>query len=300
MRALHRGPRALVLLVDGWGFDDLLVQYHPHYYVRGGWWSRLLSYLSWAALVRLRRVSFVVHELDDPRPAELGRRGRVEFLVEEAVRRSFWKRARRVVFLSAWQRDQFLDRFPYGRRRTLALAAHGELFAPAARASKAEARSRLGLDPDRVLVLMIGFISPRQPDKGYAQALTAVQEAGDPAIDLYIVGSPIREHPEVDELLQTLRRAASTSSQVHLDERWLSDPEFDLWVLAADAVLLPYRESASSGVAARARMLGTRIISSGVGGLAEQLGPGDLIAETNRDLVAALRDVAAARSGPDA
>jgi hypothetical protein len=47
-------------------------------------------------------------------------------------------------------------------------------------------------------------------------------------------------------------------------------------------------------------MLGTRIISSGVGGLAEQLGPGDLIAETNRDLVAALRDVAAARSGPDA
>jgi hypothetical protein len=84
-RALHRGLRALKLVADARGFDDVLVHYHPHYYVRGGWTSRLLSYATWAALVRLRRLSFVMHEQDDLRPAELGRRGRLEYWVEEGV-----------------------------------------------------------------------------------------------------------------------------------------------------------------------------------------------------------------------
>ena len=131
-RALHNGVRALKLLVDARGFDDLLVQYHPHYYVRGGWASRVASYLTWALLVRLRPVSFVVHELDDPRPEELGRRGRLQFRVEEGVRRFFWKRAARIVFLSAWQRDRFVARYPVGRRRVMQLAAHGALFSSAA------------------------------------------------------------------------------------------------------------------------------------------------------------------------
>src|SRR5438445_11820706 len=35
LRALHSGLRALKLLLDARGCDDILVQYHPHYYVRG-------------------------------------------------------------------------------------------------------------------------------------------------------------------------------------------------------------------------------------------------------------------------
>jgi hypothetical protein len=118
-RALHRGLRALKLLPDAHGFEDILVQYHPHYYVRGGWLARVASYVSWAALVRLRDVTFVVHEIDDPRAEPVGRRGRAQFAVEEAVRRVFWARAARLAFLSAWQRDRFLARFPAGRRREL-------------------------------------------------------------------------------------------------------------------------------------------------------------------------------------
>lgn len=291
-RALHRGIGALKLLADAQGFADLLVQYHPHYYVRGGWSRRMLSYASWALLVRLRSVAFVVHELDDPLPVEVGRRGRLEFRMEEALRRFFWRRAARVVFLSEWQRDQFVKRFPHGPDRVVAVAGHGDLFAPAAQATRAEARSRLGLDPDRTLVAMIGFLSPNRPDKGYDRALDALAEAGDEGIDLHIVGSPIRQHRDVDALIAWLRAQASASPQVHLHERWLSDEEFDLWILAADAVLLPYRESASSGVAARARMLGTTIVTSGVGGLREQVGPRDLVADSIPALAAALRLVA--------
>lgn len=292
-RALHRGAGALKLLADAHGFADVLVQYHPHYYVRGSWFRRMLSYSSWAVLVRLRKVCFVVHELDDPRPVELGRRGRLEFRLEERLRGFFWRRAARVVFLSDWQRDRFLERYPKGRGRTLSVAAHGELFQPAAQASRSEARARLGLDLDRVVVAMVGFLSPSRPDKGYDLALDALAEAGDPGIELHIAGSPIREHPEVGRLIAWLRAQASASPAVHLHERWLSDEEFDLWILAADAVLLPYRESASSGVAARARMLGTTIVTSGAGGLREQLRPEDLVADSVPALAAALRQVAA-------
>jgi glycosyltransferase involved in cell wall biosynthesis len=292
--ALHTGLRALKLLAEAHRGDDVLVQYHPHYYVRGAWASRVACYLSWALLVRLRRVSFVVHELDDPRPAELGRRGRAQFALEEAVRRLFWRRAARAVFLSDWQRGRFAQRYPRGSRgRTLQVAEHGAMFTPATSAGSREvARSRLRVDAHRVLLLMIGFLSPSNPDKGYARALRALELAGDERVDLHIVGSPIRQHTEVDRLVETLRQAAASSPQVHLHVTFCTDEEFDLWILAADAVLLPYREAASSGVAARARMLGTRIVTSGAGGLAEQLGPEDITAETDGELAAAIRRVA--------
>lgn len=296
-RALHRGPRALKLLLDAAGSSDILVQYHPHYYMRGPWASRMAGYASWALLVRLRRTSFIVHELDDSRPAEVGRRGVIEFWLEERLRRHFWRGASHLVFLSAWQRGRFLERYPDVRRESLSVTSHS-VFTPAARASRAEARRRLGLPRDRVLALMIGFISPGRPDKGYDLALDALARAADPCIDLRIVGSPIREHPEVDALLRRLRQVAAGSQQVHLVERWLTDEEFDLWILAADAVLLPYRESASSGVAERARMLGRRIITTGVGGLAEQLRPDDLLAEDADALSAALRRLVSDAAGP--
>jgi glycosyltransferase involved in cell wall biosynthesis len=290
--ALHRGVRALRLLPEARRCDDVLVHYHPDYYVRGGWASRLLSYASWALLVRLRRTSFVVHELDPPRAAEIGRRGRLQFAVEEGARRWFWKRAARAVFLSDWQRDRFAERFPAGPRRVLQVADHAAVFTAAARGSRGEARRRLGLAQDRVICLMIGFLSPSRPDKGYERALLALSGAADARVELHIVGSPIRQHTEVDELIESLRSTERSRPDVHLQLRWLSDEEFDLWILAADAVLLPYREAASSGVAARAHVLGTRIVTSGAGGLSEQLGPRDIVAETDADLAAAIRRVA--------
>jgi glycosyltransferase involved in cell wall biosynthesis len=150
---------------------------------------------------------------------------------------------------------------------------------------------------------MIGFLSPSRPDKGYDRALEALHAAGDARVDLHIVGSPIREHPDVDALIDSLRAAEAASSQVQLHQRWLTDEEFDRWIIAADAVLLPYRESASSGVAERARMLGTRILTSGAGGLSEQLGPRDLLADGQTAFSRAIRQVAddaaaGHRSGP--
>ena len=79
-------------------------------------------------------------------------------------------------------------------------------------------------------------------------------------------------------------------------ERLVDAGEFDLWLLAADAVVLPYRAIASSSVAARARMLGRPIIATRVGGLPEQLGPGDVLVDSDAELERALSDLVGRRA----
>jgi hypothetical protein len=101
--------------------------------------------------------------------------------------------------------------------------------------------------------------------------------------------------PDVLEHVELLRRAADETPAVHLHEAYVADHEFDLWIRAADAVVTAYRTAASSGVVERAHLLGTTLITSGAGGIAEQAAPGDLRFEDEETLVAAIRVVAGRR-----
>ena len=258
-RELHRGPRALWLLRDAGRDDDVVVHWHPHYYIRGRAPARIASYASWGLLGLRRRVTVVEHEPDPPSGGRF----------EEAVRRWAWRRAQRVVVHSDWARDRHEQRYGVAPRQELVVVGHGEFFATSLDDTRAEARERLGLPSDRVVLLMIGFLSSDTPDKGYDRAIAALGAAGAPALELHIVGSPIRESPDTDRLVASLR--------------------------AADVVLTPYRTSSSSGVAARAHLLGTPVITSDVGGLVEQAGPGDVVVHDDVELARAIRSLAAAR-----
>jgi glycosyltransferase involved in cell wall biosynthesis len=255
-----------------------VVHYHPHYYVRGGALARIGAHVSWALLSRCRRVVFVAHE---PDPAAGSR-------LEEAVRRWAWRRAPRVIFHSAWERERHRARFGQGRDQDLAVTGHGEFFATAVAAGREEARAALGLGAEPTILLMIGFLSAADPDKGYDRAIEAVRAVDDPRLQLHIVGSPIREGAGVDALLDALR-AAADGDRIVLHEQFVDDDAFDLWVRAADAVLTPYRTASSSGVIARARLLGTRVITSDAGGLAEQAGAGDIVVADDEGLREAVR-----------
>jgi glycosyltransferase involved in cell wall biosynthesis len=286
-RPLYRGIRALWLLRDARRRDDVLLHYHPEYYVRGDRAARVASYLSWGVLALLRRVVLVSHE-PDPRTGRL----------EEAVRRWAWRRVHRVVFHSEWELERWLKRYGRARRQAHSVVAHGDFFATAVSASRAEARSRLGLPYDRVILLMIGYLSVVFPDKGYDRVIAALDAAGDPAVDLHIVGSPIRPGPEVDALIEWLRAVARDSPHVFLHEEYVDHDDFDLWIRAADAVVTAYRTASSSSVVARARLLGTPVIISAVGGLAEQAGPGDMVVLDDDELLAAIRAVAHGSGAP--
>jgi glycosyltransferase involved in cell wall biosynthesis len=74
---------------------------------------------------------------------------------------------------------------------------------------------------------------------------------------------------------------------VDLIDRFVPDDEFDAWIAAADAVVLPYRRAWSSGVLARAQAIGTPALVSAVGGLADQASARDIVFSTDDELTRA-------------
>ena len=268
--------------------DDVLVEYHPSYFQIGGWISRLVSCASLAVVARATPTTWVVHEPDDALPAEIGRRGRLQYRVEEWVRRRFWSGARRLVFHTAWEREAFGRRFP-ARGRDEQVVTHGNFYATsAAEISREAARERLGLAEDRAILACVGFLSPH---KGVDDVVHAMGEAGVRAAELHVVGEPICDYPHVLAHVEELRGLVARTPGVTLHEGYVDDEEFDLWIRAADAVVLGYRSAASSAVAARARLLGTPMVTTGTGGLAEQLGDGDRRYSSHDELVAIIRQL---------
>jgi hypothetical protein len=98
---LRGGMRILRLLRVAGREDDVVIQWHPHFFVGGNALSRVVLHLAFAALFRRRRVSVVVHEpYDPPRPrGALGRAGRA---VQEWARRICWRSPVRLIFHTHW------------------------------------------------------------------------------------------------------------------------------------------------------------------------------------------------------
>ena len=281
--------RPLRLLRYARGHDDVLVHYHPSYFLMGGWTSRLASYSALALVARVTPATWVIHEPDDELPDPIGRRGKIEYRVEEWLRRRFWSGARRLVFHTRWELDYFRERFP-GRARDERVVTHGAFFTSTASAvSRSEARRRLGLPVDRTLLLSIGFLSPH---KGVDRVIQAFEEADVDGVDLRVVGHPICDYPHVLAHVDDLRAQAAATPNVELREEYVSDEDFDIWIRAADAVIAGYASAASSSVVARTHLLGTPLIASTVGGLVEQARNGDLHFASQAELTAIVRDVA--------
>lgn len=287
VRLLAGFTRPLWILVAARGVDDVVVMYIPTYFQRGTTISRAVSLLSLWVVSRLRRATFVLHEPDLPLPEHATPRERRAFRFLERVRRFLWSRAR-LVFHTEWERQRFVARYPgrWGRVERLApqAAYSTSIVVPAA-----QARAGLGLPDGRVIVLMIGFLSPH---KRFDRGIAAAAESGRDDLDLHIVGSPISDWPEVEECVADLRERAAGAKNVYLHEQFVSDDDFDMWIRAADAVLVPYGTASSSAVVARAQLLGTRVIASGAGGIAEQLGDSDIAFGDDAELRAALSSLA--------
>lgn len=152
---------------------------------------------------------------------------------------------------------------------------HGHNFVPAVACTSAEAKAELGLPADEFVFLSIGFL---QHHKGFDRAVEAFTMADLPRASLHIVGSGRVDHPDIGRYVSSLERICARTPAVELHNRYVSDDQFDLWLTAADAVVLPYREIWSSGVVERARLFEKPIIASDLEQLQDQLAFGGGVA----------------------
>lgn len=74
----------------------------------------------------------------------------------------------------------------------------------------------------------------------------------------------------------TMRRVESSPvrDRIRVEDRYVSEPDMDLWLAACDAAVLPYRAISGSGIAARAIGAGRPMAAAAIGGLKDAVVPG--------------------------
>jgi glycosyltransferase involved in cell wall biosynthesis len=138
------------------------------------------------------------------------------------------------------------------------------------------------------VLLSIGFL---QPNKGFDRAIRAYGVVAPEGARLYVVGSVWREDEASVQHLAELRRLAAGTPGVELRDSYVDDEDFDRWIVASDALILPYRHGWSSNVMERGLLYDRPVVMSRVGGMAEQGAdrPGVTLVADDAELAEALR-----------
>ena len=182
--------------------------------------------------------------------------------------------------------------------RTIApveLIAHGKDFVARTRVTRDEARRSLGVPPDAFVFLSIGFI---QRHKGFDRAVRAFERIRAEHARLYVVGDVRIDHPEVATYRDQLDRLIATTAGAERRAGYVSDEEFDRWLVAADRLVLPYREIWSSSVIERAALFDLPVIVTRVGGLADQSKEGTVVVDDDDQLAQAMAAAAGTTLAP--
>jgi glycosyltransferase involved in cell wall biosynthesis len=167
------------------------------------------------------------------------------------------------------------------RRSKVSVMPQPKVLLPEATSSPSDLRARYELGDARIL-LAFGFIHADKGLDDLIKALNILRDTRTPLLDnvRLVVAGAVRPRQglfrafEVRDKLyfaRTLRRARRKAMQEVLDlTGYVPDGEVATWFKVAEAVVLPYRRVDQSGVAWMARALNVPVLSSTVGGLAEE------------------------------
>lgn len=144
------------------------------------------------------------------------------------------KIADHAVFLSKNCKHRFLESASVTSYEVLAHGVQTETV----EMNQATAKERFGYDPDDVVVVEPGYV---RPEKGYEIFLEVADRLED--YEFLVAGGS--QTDEDDEYLSNISQTASENVQI---TGILEDAEFHSAFIAADLILLPYREVTQSGV----------------------------------------------------
>lgn len=179
---------------------------------------------------------------------------------------------------------------------TVTLVDHGSNFARRTETTRDDARASLSVPADAFVFLSIGFV---QRHKGFDRGVEALDRLDDPdgRARIYVVGDIRIDHPDLLDYRHELEALCQRVPGAEFRPGYVSDEEFDRWLVAADCLVLPYREIWSSSVIERAGIYGVPVIATDVGGLAAQAPAGSRVVADDEALAAAMAEVAGLQLG---
>jgi D-inositol-3-phosphate glycosyltransferase len=240
------------------GWFDLV---HSHYWLSGqvGWlakerWGVPLVH-TMHTMARVKNAALAEGDAPEPQLRAIG-----EAQVVEA--------ADRMVASTAEEAGQLVDLYGADPSRVATIAPGVDLgvFAPG---SRAEARRRIGVPADAVMLLFVGRIQAlKAPDVVLAAAAELL--AADPSIRdrlvVAVVGGPSGSGLAKPEHLHKLAGSLGVADVVRFD-RPVPQPELADFYRAADLTLVPSYTESFGLVAVESQACGTPVVAAGVGGL---------------------------------
>lgn len=283
------GPRAMVQLGRRvQAYDRTVIQFAPEM-MFGRCTSASQRTAVWAGLAAVARrtsLDLRIHEVEYG-PLE-------QNPMERRAAALAFGQADRVTVHTEAERDSLNGLVNLGRR--VEVVEHGRDFLPAVVRKKSEARNELRIPQDQFVFLAIGFL---QHHKGFDLAVEAIDRLPTGGAHLHVVGSARVDHPDISGYVERLRGRCQMVPSATLHQRFVSDVEFDLWLQAADAVVLPYREIWSSGVIERARLFDTQVMASDLSELRDQAPSGTVFFSGVDELAIAMEKLASELVGHD-
>ncbi len=252
------------------GYYDLV---HSHYWLSGqvGWlaadrWGVPLVH-SMHTMARVKNLHLADGDEPEPRGREIG-----EAQVVEA--------ADRLVANTSREAEELVALYGADPSR-VAVAEPGvdlDVFSPG---SKGEARARVGIPADAVLLLFVGRIQPlKAPDVLVRAAAELVRRRPELRSRLVVgilggaSGTGVRNPMGLTELAQRLGIADLVRFVPPVDRATLAQ-----WYRAADVVAVPSHSESFGLVAVEAQACGTPVVAANVGGLPTAVGPAGVLVD---------------------
>lgn len=132
-----------------------------------------------------------------------------------------------------------------------------------------EARRRLGLAADKVVLLFFGHI---RPYKGVPELLDAFARLDVPDAVLVIAGKPLDA-----ATVEVVRARIRHPERVLLHARFIADDDVQLYLNACDAVVFPYHYILTSGAVILAMSFGRACVASSLGCIPDVVAEGGAI-----------------------
>lgn len=251
--------------------DKVYVHYQVSLYQDPSWRNPCFRYLvphlllTYLCLRFRSRIEIIMHE------STYRLYGRVPGWIQWWIAAFFFRAAPRLHFHTSHEQAGFARVFFAKKGSTV--GSPGVFYQRRSHLNKAEARLWLSLPRGERVFLCIGFF---HPGKGFAEFARVFRRLHDRDVlregdHLYIVTSVrTASDSENQALLDSLVQEAQGCRFIHVVNRYVSDEEFDHWIVASDFVVAPYLFGFTSSIAARASLYDRPCILSAVGGLPEQ------------------------------
>jgi len=127
--------------------------------------------------------------------------------------------------------------------------------------SRDEARKKLSLSNDQVVLLFLGQVRPYKNIHGL---ISVFKEIEDPNLTLLIAGLP-----NSSELKSTIQELCSSDTRINLNLDFICDQDLQVFFNATDLVILPYQEILNSGTALLSLSFDKPVVVPDKGAMAE-------------------------------